>query len=66
MPVGREKPLSPERHSGQRKLHDVVGSMLRTMGMTPANILRFLNPSTSLNIFIMRLQLSTRRRLHLS
>jgi hypothetical protein len=33
MPVGLEKALKPLGHSGQRKLHDVVGSNEIEMGM---------------------------------
>jgi hypothetical protein len=33
MPVGRVKARNPDGHSGQRRLHDVVGSMLMLMGM---------------------------------
>ena len=32
MPVGRVKARSPLGHSGQRKLHDVVGSNATDMG----------------------------------
>ena len=35
MPVGRVKARSPLGHSGQRKLHDVVGSMDKDVGMAP-------------------------------
>ena len=33
IPVGREKDLSPDGHSGQRRLQDVVGSMDMLMGL---------------------------------
>ena len=36
MPVGRENARKPLGHSGQRKLHDVVGSTDMAMGLPKA------------------------------
>ena len=38
MPVGRVNERKPEGHSGQRRLHEVVGSMLKLMGQAVCGV----------------------------